>query len=182
MCRPSTTFNCPIVTFCVCVKERNLPQLVPKDSLLKSLPLLANTLVVGLFLFLIFGIVGTQLWNGKLYQRCFNTSTGSVMQSDLDDDLFCGTSNGRVCGLADGKNTINASDPNTWQFCGGMFLDCYAIGNANFSTTDTGYYSLLQSTLKIQDTASSTLTILGVQCLTFLSQSLLRAGQTKCTT
>ena len=41
------------------------------NSLLASLPLLGNTLIVVAFYFLIFGIVGVQLWHGTLRYRCY---------------------------------------------------------------------------------------------------------------
>lgn len=39
--------------------------------LLDTLPMLGNVLLLCFFVFFIFGIVGVQLWEGILRQRCF---------------------------------------------------------------------------------------------------------------
>lgn len=39
--------------------------------LLDTLPMLGNVLLLCFFVFFIFGIVGVQLWNGLLRNRCF---------------------------------------------------------------------------------------------------------------
>lgn len=39
--------------------------------LLDTLPMLGNVLLLCFFVFFIFGIVGVQLWQGILRQRCF---------------------------------------------------------------------------------------------------------------
>ena len=40
------------------------------DSLLSSLPALANAVVFMFFIFLLFGILGVQQFPGTMYQRC----------------------------------------------------------------------------------------------------------------
>jgi len=44
--------------------------------LLDTLPMLGNVLLLCFFVFFIFGIIGVQLWEGILRQRC------SLMQAD----------------------------------------------------------------------------------------------------
>ena len=39
--------------------------------ILDTLPMLGNVLLLCAFVFLIFGIMGVQLWSGMLRQRCF---------------------------------------------------------------------------------------------------------------
>ena len=39
--------------------------------LLDTLPMLGNVLLLCFFVFLIFGIIGVQLWAGLLRQRCY---------------------------------------------------------------------------------------------------------------
>jgi len=39
--------------------------------LLDTLPMLGNVLMLCFFVFFIFGIVGVQLWSGRLRNRCY---------------------------------------------------------------------------------------------------------------
>lgn len=57
------------------------------NALLASLPMLCNTLIVCGFYFVIFGIVGVQIWRGLFVQRCFMRDTGLL---DPEDERLCG--------------------------------------------------------------------------------------------
>ncbi|PIK39623.1 putative voltage-dependent T-type calcium channel subunit alpha-1H-like [Apostichopus japonicus] len=69
--------------------------------LLDTLPMLGNVLMLCFFVFFIFGIIGVQLWSGKLRQRCFldlpddQISSGNpnltdfFKYSDPYDDFVC---------------------------------------------------------------------------------------------
>lgn len=86
------------------------------NALLASIPMLMNTLVVTLFLFLIFGIVGMQLWKGQLLQRCIVIETGAVNVTDMNGDRLCG--GGRLCtNVALPQNLTNLGIKES-QFCG----------------------------------------------------------------
>ena len=41
--------------------------------LLDTLPMLGNVLLLSFLIFFVFGIIGVQLWQGKLRNRCFTT-------------------------------------------------------------------------------------------------------------
>jgi len=69
------------------------------SSLIAALPLLADTILVLLFFFMIFAIAGLQLWSGVLKRRCVSIEHG-VTTSDLcggnlqcDPGYFCGKTN-----------------------------------------------------------------------------------------
>ena len=72
------------------------------NSLLHSIPLLCNTLLFIAFYFVVFGIIGLDLWAGVLHQRCYLLSTGLP---DPDDDRLCGgmhqCGEGAFCGVAE---------------------------------------------------------------------------------
>jgi len=63
------------------------------DAFLKSLPMLSNSIVLFVFLLLMYAIIGVQLFKGKLRNRCY---------SDIDMELWnanylCGPDGGRDC-------------------------------------------------------------------------------------
>lgn len=58
--------SCFTLSLCLCSGMRILVTL-----LLDTLPMLGNVLLLCFFVFFIFGIVGVQLWNGLLRNRCF---------------------------------------------------------------------------------------------------------------
>jgi hypothetical protein len=66
-------------------------------SLIAAMPLLANTIIILLFFFLIFAIGGLQLWLGILKNRCVDVMTGFVH----GEDQLCGgsrqCSSGQIC-------------------------------------------------------------------------------------
>ncbi|KAA0155090.1 hypothetical protein FNF31_06158 [Cafeteria roenbergensis] len=73
------------------------------NALLASMPLLFNTMIVVSFYFLVFGIIGVQVWSGQFHDRCFMLETGLLDYEDerlcADDgsgDHSCGE--GRFCG------------------------------------------------------------------------------------
>lgn len=65
------------------------------NSLIASLRWLVDVLMLLMFLLLVFAIVGTQVFAGKLRQRCFNTTTGAL----LEVSNLCSTepNTGRQC-------------------------------------------------------------------------------------
>ena len=46
------------------------------SALIGAIPLLANTLMILIFFFLVFAIAGLQLWTGAMKVRCVDTETG----------------------------------------------------------------------------------------------------------
>ena len=59
--------------------------------MLRSLPELGNTLVMMLFFFVVFGIIGIQTFNGQIYQRCRLTKgpVNGVWTKDPLQDKIC---------------------------------------------------------------------------------------------
>ena len=47
--------------------------------LLDTLPMLGNVLMLSFLIFFVFGIIGVQLWQGKLRNRCFTNLNESSM-------------------------------------------------------------------------------------------------------
>ena len=78
------------------------------NSMLASIPQLLNVLGLCAFIFFMFGIVGIQLFQGKLSQRChFPASGGSPAYVNQDDSELCSTgSTGRSCPVVDGVQTV----------------------------------------------------------------------------
>lgn len=70
-------------------------------SLVKSAPLLVQVMEVLLFIFFCFGAIGVQLFAGKLRQRCFDKTTGTV--SDVEQ--IC-TENPRLGGNQCGDDKV----------------------------------------------------------------------------
>jgi len=90
-------------------------------ALLSSLPHLGNVLLLFMFLLLIFGVLGVQLYGGRLKQNCFDGLTGKqLVESSL---RLCSVSIGvgRTCPVS--GLTTNTS------FCG------KSMENPNFSVT-----------------------------------------------
>lgn len=68
-------------------------------SLLKSVPMMGNIMVIFFFMLLVFAIVGMQLYMGEFTQRCYDPASRSFPESDgvlclPDDALLLG---GRPC-------------------------------------------------------------------------------------
>ena len=90
------------------------------DALLYSLPLLVNTLIVCAFYFMVFGIVGVQLWTGAFRQRCFDVATGEQVPGD---DRLCGgvyqcdSAAGHFCAQSRANpNNVTNFDNILWAF------------------------------------------------------------------
>ncbi|XP_031551384.1 voltage-dependent T-type calcium channel subunit alpha-1G-like isoform X2 [Actinia tenebrosa] len=57
--------------------------------LLDTLPMLGNVLLLTFFIFFVFGIIGVQLWQGKLRNRCFaDLPENSTILLDFNKSLF----------------------------------------------------------------------------------------------
>lgn len=70
------------------------------STLLSSMPLLRDTVIVLFFFFFIFAIAGLQLFSGYLKRRCVNIETGVPHPSDdfcgftdCEPGYFCGKRN-----------------------------------------------------------------------------------------
>lgn len=76
------------------------------NSMLASIPQLLNVLGLCAFIFFMFGIVGIQLFGGKLSQRCH--FPGSPPTVNDDDGQLCSTSgsSGRQCPVVGGVQTV----------------------------------------------------------------------------
>jgi hypothetical protein len=61
------------------------------SSLLQALPKMVDVMMLFIFFLLVFGIIGLQLFSGKLRQRCYISATG------LLNDTYT-----NLCGLSDG--------------------------------------------------------------------------------
>jgi voltage-gated sodium channel type XI alpha len=61
-------------------------------SVMDAIPMLLNTLFGFLIYFLIFDILGTQLWNGKFRMRCHfdKSGNGTAFELNTDDQRLCG--------------------------------------------------------------------------------------------
>lgn len=65
-----------------------IPELhVLVDTLIGSLPMLFSTLVLCLFVFVLFGLIGMELFRGAFRGRCFDLDTGLLVESD---ERLCG--------------------------------------------------------------------------------------------
>jgi len=94
------------------------------NALLASMPLLFNTMIVVSFYFLVFGIVGVQVWSGQFHNRCFVTETGLLDETDerlCSDETgggahSCGA--GSYCGkwTANPQNDVVSFDNVLWAF------------------------------------------------------------------
>ena len=51
--------------------------------LLRSIPMMASTLVTLCLILLVFGILGVQLFQGALHGRCYNVDTGALEHEDI---------------------------------------------------------------------------------------------------
>jgi len=79
------------------------------SSLMASIPLLRDTILVLCFFFIIFAIAGTQLFSGLLKKRCVNIDTGIPHFSDE----FCGALScpeGFFCGKVNANPNFGASN------------------------------------------------------------------------
>jgi hypothetical protein len=59
-------------------------------SVMDAIPMLLNTLFGFLIYFLIFDILGTQLWNGKFRMRCFYEVNNGTFALNTEDERLCG--------------------------------------------------------------------------------------------
>jgi hypothetical protein len=93
------------------------------NALMASLPLLFNTLIVVSFYFVVFGIVGVQVWQGQFHRRCFFLETGLIDGNetrlctlDGSGDFSCPP--GRFCGSAieNPSNDVISFDNLLWAF------------------------------------------------------------------
>ena len=68
------------------------------STLIVTIPLLRDTLIILVFFFFVFAIAALQVLSGDLSQRCFNPETGVIHPSDL----LCGRTTscppGFICG------------------------------------------------------------------------------------
>lgn len=70
-------------------------------ALFRTLPLLRDTLLILMFLFMVFAIAGLQLYMGILKRRCYDPVTGKAFVDEEGETVLCGSltcSPGYVCG------------------------------------------------------------------------------------
>ena len=68
-----------------------MPKLV--NNVLASIPKLGNVMALCAFIFLVFGIVGVQLFQGRMHFRCMDTTDSS------DTGEFCAADGPDACGV-----------------------------------------------------------------------------------
>jgi hypothetical protein len=95
----------------------SVPQMkVLVNTTLSSMLKLGNVIVLGAFLFMVFGIIGIQLMGGIFYQRCHVTQNPTISANHLGSGVDCWsweyTEDDRLCG---GNYNCEAS----LGFCGG---------------------------------------------------------------
>ena len=59
------------------------------STLFAAIPMILNTILILMFLLLIFSIAGLQLWEGLFLNRCFDLLTGKVHPEDMLCKLIC---------------------------------------------------------------------------------------------
>jgi hypothetical protein len=72
-------------------------------SIIKSLPLLQDTIMVLCAFFVVFSIAGTQLLSGLLKQRCILIENGVTLDDDPVEPMLCGGRQGCPEGYYCGK-------------------------------------------------------------------------------
>jgi hypothetical protein len=72
-------------------------------AVVKSLPLLQDTIIVLMAFFVVFAIAGTQLLMGELKNRCVRIEDGT----NFDDEYICGARNQCPEGYFCGKQNSN---------------------------------------------------------------------------
>ena len=82
------------------------------ESLLKSLPALANVVLFLIFIFVMFGILGTQLFSGYMYHRCRLTPSPIMTHEEDGGYLFWPIDEevDRLCSLEEGHGLYNCPD------------------------------------------------------------------------
>lgn len=88
-------------------------------TFVRSIPMLMSTLIVLLFYFLVFGIVGMQLWAGRFSWRCFDITTGHLVETE--EIYLCGGARvcaaGQFCGeWNDNPHGVVSFDNLFWAF------------------------------------------------------------------
>jgi len=107
-----------------CVHERlhiRLPALrILLNLIFETLPMLANVALLCGFLFVVFSILGMQLWAGELHNRCFNNATNpeSYFCADCDNSnsSLCACETPYLCGMApnEGVGTCPPTSKANW--------------------------------------------------------------------
>jgi len=77
------------------------------DALIRSLPMLADTMVICFFYFIIFGICALQIWMGMFRTHCFYEDTGMLVTGTDEEGFTCG--GGYMCKTGEycGYNVMN---------------------------------------------------------------------------
>eukprot|EP00927_Polykrikos_kofoidii_P085372 TRINITY_DN9275_c0_g3_i1.p1 TRINITY_DN9275_c0_g3~~TRINITY_DN9275_c0_g3_i1.p1 ORF type:complete len:1882 (-),score=349.70 TRINITY_DN9275_c0_g3_i1:200-5845(-) len=94
------------------------PMKVLVNTVISSVPRLANVSVMGAFLFVVFGIIGITLMNGIFYRRCYTTPE-PILSTDgacwhwivTDDERLCGGN--YMCADSDGYCRGLEEDPSS---------------------------------------------------------------------
>lgn len=87
--------------------------------IIDTLPMLGNVMLLGILIFTVFGIIGVQLWQGLLRNRCFSSTieeyqsillnttlnTTNIMLSDLASDYYSPGDSDFVCSRSNGMTT-----------------------------------------------------------------------------
>lgn len=83
-------------------------------SIIKSLPLLQDTILVLLSFFIVFSIAGTQLLSGILKKRCVHIDNGTTLDDDPVEPYLCGGRNqcpeGYFCGKQNGNPNFGVTN------------------------------------------------------------------------
>jgi hypothetical protein len=86
-------------------------------ALLTSLPMMLDVVMILLFVFAIFGVLGVQLWNGKLHSYCRTTPW-----PDPDTGIWAYGASERVCGGHFTCPVENALSGAPAEYCGNEYL------------------------------------------------------------
>ncbi|EGI61013.1 Voltage-dependent T-type calcium channel subunit alpha-1G [Acromyrmex echinatior] len=106
--------------------------------LLDTLPMLGNVLLLCFFVFFIFGIVGVQLWEGILRQRCFLKALPNVKYPDDLEKYFEYQGQDYICSRPDDSGMHSCSNLPPLKF-GNLVCNSTAVPNSNvtFINNDT---------------------------------------------
>jgi Ion transport protein len=103
-------------------------------SLIKSLGQLVNVLLFLLFLFLIFGILGNQLFEGQFYQRCRMTDKPDKYGNwPVDPDIQ------RLCSKNDSSGWFKCP---AGRYCGAPRDYNLSLANENFTLSSYNNFGL----------------------------------------
>lgn len=80
------------------------------STLIGSLPLLMDTIVILMFFFMIFAIAGVQLWHGILRKRCMNLETGLVNDNEVCGSHECSSDSVCVVSINNPNNGVSHFD------------------------------------------------------------------------